>query len=516
MTETSSVGVEASERSAEADLEGTVLKNPLLYRGPAILVGNADVSLRELSYVDPAISLVSTQSTDGKPTFLLRSRSCATTVMEIASTSFDFIAAVWAGDEGRRELAAAVDYLQQEMDLNLDVVELGDVDIARRLSGAIQQGLAGLVVDLARRNASLGLALSEVRRELEHTQDAFVALEEAASQLQSHRKLVFYADPIGRELGPFEGHLTQTLPRSSRALVAIELFFFNDEPASEGQYQICLEAVEDGRVVSDWTLRFADISTGWVSLELATAMRGPARSLALRISASSATAYRPRIGLAPPMIQADAPYELETGERGDRPLAMRLWCGLPGGRAGYAAGQVARPHSADLTRSLALGPVQLGTVEAHGKDKTKSAKLVQFIADANEIQVHPRRGGIVFARIPNAMPKGVVKVAAKIATRHEAAPAIDYAMLLPGQANWLGKLLPRLAVWGVAQYFEGFSGWTSINPGQIGTVTLSLSKSLSAPSDLILMTRPANPKGGTDYGWARFFEIEAEFEAGGP
>lgn len=493
----------------------TAINHPLTYRGLAILVGNADVNLPELSSIDPAIAIVSTEIVQDKPTFAHWSRTGAREANGVASTSFDFIAALCTSDHGRRDLVAAAQQLRQERNVNLHIVELGDVDVAARLATAIQRGLTRLVGDLARRNADLGLALSQVRKELEHTQDAFVALEEITSQLQSHRKLVFYADPVGLELGPFEGVITQVLPRSSRALVAIELYFTNDEPAEEGYFQICLEAIEEGRLVSDWTLPFADIATGWVGLELGKAMRGPARSLVLSITANSAAiASRPRIGLAAPMVQADAPYQLESGERGDSPLAMRMWCGLPGTRAGYSAGQVTRASGADMARGFALGPAQLGTVEAHGKDKLKNAKLVQFIAESNEIQVHPRVGSVVFARVPNAIPKGVAKIAAKIATRHEAAPAIDYAMLLPIQSNWLSNWIPSLAVWGVAQYFEGFSGWTSIKPGKIGTITLSLRQPLDAPSDLILMTRPTNPKTGTDYAWARFFEIDAELNVG--
>jgi hypothetical protein len=121
----------------------------------------------------------------------------------------------------------------------------------------------------------------------------------------------------------------------------------------------------------------------------------------------------------------------------------------------------------------------------------------------------------VFALIPAAIPAGVKRVSAQIATRHNKAPVIDYAMLVLSKRRWIDFATLSLMNAAVGKGSgERFSGWTTLQADHDSKLNVLLDRPTIGACDLVLMTRPNNMKDGpADYAWARFFNIEVELDS---
>ena len=109
--------------------------------------------------------------------------------------------------------------------------------------------------------------------------------------------------------------------------------------------------------------------------------------------------------------------------------------------------------------------------------------------------------GISVMRIAAAVPAGTIQVDARILTRSEQAPVIEYALAIvpSGRASPpIGELTADAA---------SLTPWVALQPRENGELHLPLAGALPQDHDLFLMTRLAVQPGDPSWGWATFDRI---------
>jgi len=347
-------------------LASKAVKHPNEYRGAAVLVAQGDVGSLPLSAVaEPIIVAAVGRGPNNEPTVHVIDRSgILGDAIEISS--LDVVAAVAISDEGSQVLDGLLNSgLGSVPDRNLSVTRLPAGDAAPlALAVAVQGGYARLLTGMASRNAALARSLAVVRRELDTVQDAFFTLEELISALHQVEKLAFSAEPSGRQMMTLDENLVQALPVASRALSAVELHFFVDDPKAEGVCHIDLLTVEDGAIAASWSIRYSEIRAGWMRLELARGLMGAPRSVELHIRAETASGVPPKLMLAAPSVVSGAACRRTSGASSEAPLALRIWYSLPGQRTRRIVDGVASSGSTPSALVRRIGAAHLASVEA--------------------------------------------------------------------------------------------------------------------------------------------------------
>jgi len=482
------------------------------YRGLAVVVATSDLATLPFEAIDPSLLVVAVErSKDGEFTSSIALRSGGLGE-PLDLPSVDILVATAASNEGLALLQSLSTSSYAGVLKDTEIVVLPTVrNNSLEFATAVQKGCALFFQRLSERNSALARSLAVLRRELETTQDAFGALEEIVSTLRLGERLVFATEPATDGFIALNEKVVQRLPVASRALSAFELSFRGEQSGAQGTCIVELATIEDGRVAGTWSLPFERIKPGWIRFELSRGVAGQPQTVEIQVSAHSQMGHVPSIFTAPASVTAESAYSALSGTRFGAPLAIRVWYGSPGKSTRRLVEGVVIEGETTSTLIQRLGPIQLANVHAFGKGAESAQKLVQYIADSEEIQVHPRPRAIVHALIPQSVPVGTKCVSSQIMTRHNKGPSIDYAMLIVPRRRWLGFSVLKIMNMASLGSAQGFSGWTTVLADYGTQIQVLLDKPLSETCDLILMTRPTDMKrGNTDYAWARFFNIEVQ------
>jgi len=125
-----------------------------------------------------------------------------------------------------------------------------------------------------------------------------------------------------------------------------------------------------------------------------------------------------------------------------------------------------------------------------------------FHRDQDALQVHPQPDVLSAARLPGAVPSGVVTIAARIGGLSPICPVIEYALAVVPRH----PLRPLADLVIEAAGAGRLSDWVRRDGDIEGDVSLLLPEAPPEARDLLLITRV--PLGQTTaYGWATFRDI---------
>lgn len=443
------------------------------------------------------------------------------------------VAVVILSDAGR---PAVADFLQAfgarfggaapaVIDLADTAADQWPLRLARAVAALLLQQRAGQ----AARNVTLMRDLAQLRQAQARLQEAFSRLEDhvCSHGLTERRQSLALEPPVGAPLLLLQpgAPVSQRLPRGSTGLSDLAFLVADPLPPAAGRLTLRLMTVEDALVHGEWQLAAGTLEPGWRRLSLPVALEAAARTAVLQLDWQGTAPLPLALGLRHP----DPRFALH--EAGGEPradghlLALRLWSAIPGVAAPAVSGGLM--PGTTLRRQLLIS----------GEDLAASVNLrpdnqpFLYLADSQALLLHVSPAGFSAGLVAGAVPQGATHLSARIMTRAEAGPPIEYAMgLLPappagsspgsspdapadtsadtGAAFALpGRPLPGFAPHHVTQ-------WQRLDPMVESELHLPLPAPLAGPHDLCLMARLPEGVEDASWGWSTFAGIRVLLQDG--
>lgn len=412
-----------------------------------------------------------------------------------------------AGEAGIRKVLNSVRSMRTIPDVPTIRLGLDDVNAGAAL---IQEVLCGSVDRLAALTASITAELAMLRRERESLFENYRCLEDAfhARNWEAATE-VFAHDPFvdAREEGIsqllHEAWVEQLFPVSSYGVSGFALHF--RKPVNhDGALHVKLGYVESGESVAEWAVSFASIVAGWNFFALSKACDGGPRTLCLRISAAGALPPEPSLGHPIANERYAAYAETDHGDLANRPLALRIFTGLPGVRpAGipnaFSPSVVVKGPRIENYR---LSAELMHTVaDVSVTPVVPDFQTVSFIEQEGAIVCHPLTEGISAGALSGAIAPGTVRFSALAIIDHPAGrPAAVGLLLAPPTAD-LRARIAELDRNGATPPSDVFSGWRKVGPEQPININVLLDTPVVNTMDLIIVSRAAGES--VDFSWLK-------------
>lgn len=392
------------------------------------------------------------------------------------------IGLVSASREGEEQLKKIKELWRSEFQIEpppaLNITK--SVEKSEILNWVIEQ-LVLLQEKTVRRNVSLMQSLVLVRTMHEETQEAFLRLERfAAVTFNLKREEVITLPPQGQtiRLGKNTEHnILQRLPVSSLGLSDLGLHISTKPRTLVGQLQVVLRALETGEIVGSWNLDAGKLESGWFRLSLETCLGVDEQGLQAEIEWDGSSELSLSLGSQHPEERFCVTY---GGKSTDRPLAFKLWRGLPGTSPALPSNLTSLDRG--RPKKWVIGEDILQQVESIAAPPNH----VRYVDGEKMILVHPVSDSVPsVARLPKACPVGAKHVSAQIYAAKEAINHIEFSLALTQTEDMRSGP-------GKPQTKPGHrSEWLRLAPGEISQVHLFLPESLSVATDLFLATRLA-------------------------
>jgi hypothetical protein len=409
------------------------------------------------------------------------------------------------GAAGRAQMEALRASMAERHDTApLPVTDLGgETKTARPLAAlrAVAAALAEGRADQARLNAALMASVAELRRAHAGMQENFARLEDylqaaglAQRSLQS--ALLPAVGPTALILRGGET-LEQRLPRDGAGLSDVAVSVSAMGAPRGGTLTARLFTAEDDAEHALWKVDATQIASGWLRLSLPVSLGAAARTAVLRLEWEGAEPLPLEGSVAHP----DARFRARIGDAVQaRTVALRTWTFVPGCEAPVPLDGILPGGSVSGPRLVPLNVMQQAI------NLTPANRNFRIIEDIAAIQVHVMPRGLSAAVLPRILPPGVTELRARIQTRAELAPRIEYAMAVAPAADRHvpGDPLPAFA--------EGaLTAWHPLPPVTEGELHLPLPAPLGGAHDFYMLVRlpPGAPE--TDaWGWSTFSAIRFE------
>ena len=461
-----------------------------------LLVPEDDLSSVEKLAIPVGIAVI------GKASSAVRSSdgTAKWSLHEVAPRCIGAVAASPAGLAATRKFLTAVAEAT-------DTAETPLCDLSKIEPDAREAAVLRFVVDELRsvsdrnlyRVADLSRSLAALRQTHEQMQASFAKLERFVFDNNLALRTETLSLLPGRDIAPLtlaEGEtMILRLPISSVGLSDVALTIEDIDKPGEGTLSIALLTREDNALRALWQLNGGDIAKGLVRLSLHAALDATPLTPQIEVSWTGQALLRLASSLYHPDPRLQPVIE---GTAYPQIPALRCWAYLPGCAAPLALG--ARLPSATSARPPRIRVID-STVLAAAEDLTPQSKHSRYLADKTAVQVHPMAQGISVMRIAAAVPAGTIHVDARILTRSEQAPVIEYALAIvpSGRASPpIGELTADAA---------SLTPWVALQPRENGELHLPLASALPQDHDLFLMTQLAVQPGDPSWGWATFDRI---------
>ncbi|MBC4018823.1 DUF6212 domain-containing protein [Siccirubricoccus deserti] len=424
------------------------------------------------------------------------------------------LAAVAASDSGAEDLEEVCNRLATLRSLPpLPMLRLPDVMGPGAV--AVAELVTGPLARIARYASNLNSQLLDIKRERDQLLENYRALEDTFNaQAMRSVSCVFehqpYSDPADEGIEDLlvDGGITQLLPVASTGISGFALHIRATGTGHSG-LRLRLECVEDEAIVGEWIVASAQVGEGWNYFVLPRALPNAARSLRLHLDADGEGAPEPSVGqfLAQEVFAAKAQRPHPDIEC--RPLAFRLYAGIPGVRPDGVLNMLATV-AASGAPSLAvfrlpeqvLETVELCTEIGPGIDYP----LVQYLPHEASVVCHPQLHGPTCAVMRGAVPVGTQWVQSKVWIAHPNGMPAYAAMLVLDPEQPIRDQVTALPPVTAEAAFGGFSGWRQVTGGDGGTtVHLSVTDGAHGPRDLLLVSMPAASQ--VDFSWLHFTEV---------
>jgi hypothetical protein len=304
--------------------------------------------------------------------------------------------------------------------------------------------------------------------------------------------------------------LEQDFPVASHGVAGFALHF-RDAVAGPGAIAVALERVETAKTLAEWHVPFADIRAEWNHFALQRGSDGSPGSLRLRIRAKGG--LPPTLSLGHPVLNLRyaARSSMAHGDLGHRPIAMRIFTGLPGVRPAGVSNTFAPASSPfpNQPTSYRLHPDQLRGVENVSLTSVvPDFQTVGYLEHENAIICHPLVTGLTAGVLKGAVASGTQKLSARAVIDHpEGRPAAAGLLLVP-QGAALVAALRELLRSGTAPGETVFSGWREVGNSGPLTINMLLPHPIAAPMSLVLLSRAIADS--VDYSWLKITDLRLE------
>ena len=360
---------------------------------------------------------------------------------------------------------------------------------------------------IAARIATLQKQYLGLRTLHENMQNAFAAVEDYLSQAKlPSLQLVFDNQPTKKLVEPTDiadsNSLTlkQLLPVASRGIAVVELHVAKKNHIAVGYLIVQLKACEDETCFAQWQIPYQQLPEGWLSLDLPSIDMGRKRDVELVIEWNTIIGCAPSLSLAQvrPIPEVRAYSNEVTLEHS---LAFRIWNGLPGTRKVTSPYLITTDVDAEQINLGYLGQGAMARVrEVTPNLPTDKFAHIQVINDGAKILTHPRTDKTpTIAMLPFCFPPGADILTAKVATEHEEASMIEYAMaIITPETDPKTCLNESSAL--------AFSGWVTVEPNIPRQISVELTSAVKEHCHIVIAARLAESS-LSDYGWAHWLNF---------
>lgn len=377
------------------------------------------------------------------------------------------------------------------------------------LAGWISQVLLGKLREQAVELAGLHEELAALRRGHVELMERFATVEAFVSGYQYSSVLAFTNEVDGQSrtgtsAGLRPGDVVeQRLPVSSAGLAGFELYVPPRGPEdARGGLRVELLTLENDAVVGTWFVDEAGVKPGWAGFLLERGLHGPGMTPVLRIGGGAGQGV-PDLGLGVPNPIAEACLSVVGGGPLIRPLAMKIWAGLPGIQPPLLS-NVVLPAARAGRRAVLVPKEAYRAAEETNRDPAREGfDLVAVVQEGRELQVHPLEGRLTIARLAGVLPREACFVFATLRSAHESAPPMEVACVCAASRE---EALAQLAG---EQPADGYSGWMRLERQVARRVHLTCRAAAVAPRDCYVATR-LPPDIAAAYAWARLVDIGFE------
>ncbi|KFC64952.1 hypothetical protein FG93_04974 [Bosea sp. LC85] len=422
---------------------------------------------------------------------------------------------VAASDAGGDDLRAALKRLQKVRSLpDIPVVRLQEAALAAE-AGLAAQVIEGGLGRLSRHMANVSTELAMLRRERETLFENYRALENAfharnwdtVSEVFSHEPST---DPKDQGLATLllQSEIEQLFPVSSYAVSGFALHFRDIPTDGAGQLIVTLDYVESGEGIAEWLIPYGSVTPGWNFFSLPKACDGSHRTLRLKISASGGIPPELSLGHVIANERYAARARLPHGDLDMRPLAFRIFTGLPGVRptalpnvfvpSALISGRKVEDYRLPVELLRAIANVSLSPIEP-------GFPTVRFLELEDAIVCHPLSEGITAGAVRRVVAPGTARISARAVIDHpEGKPATVGLMLVPLSADVKGEIA-TLAGGGELPPTAFFSGWTDITAAQPVDINFMLEAPAPRTMDLVVLSKATS--NSVDFAWLKVFNF---------
>lgn len=425
-------------------------------------------------------------------------------------------------DEGEADLREDLGALQALKTVPEIPVERIAVGAAAESCALVRTLVEGGVGRLARFTSSVTAELAILRREREALLENYRALEDAfqarnwepVTEIFAHDP---YVDPKDEGIGQLlaTAHVEQLLPVSSLGVAGLALHL-HSIPKDGGELVVVLSYVENGEGVAEWTVPYAQLAAGWNFFALPRACGGGARTLRLRVSTTGGEMVGLSLGYPIASERYTARSEIVHPDLDLRPLAFRVFAGLPGVKPARMPRMIGPTTLLDgrFIEDYRLAVDLLSQiVDVSVTPIVPEFQTVRFLEHEHAVVCHPLPSGITAGTIGRAVEPGTISFSASAVIDHpQGAPAAVSFLLAPANSNARSEVA-ELARKGAVKPSAVFSGWRDVNAGQAININFQLDEPVREAMDLMILSRAVTES--VDFSWLKVSGFRLVKQTGG-
>jgi hypothetical protein len=430
---------------------------------------------------------------------------------------------VAVSDAGAAKLQASLTRLYKIK--SLPEIEIIRLEAPTLDTGAmlVRQVLTSGMGRLTHLTTGLNAELAMLRRERETLFENYRAIEnafharnwEAATEVFRHDPCV---DPKDEGIANLlrESKIEQLFPVSSYAVSGFALHFRESPSRRPGQLIVVLEYVESGEGVAEWLVPYGSIAADWNFFSLPKACDGSQRTLRLKISATGGVPPELSLGHAIVNERYAAKAQVPHADLDMRPIAFRVFTGLPGVRPA-ALPNVFAPSSLIAGRRIEDYRLPVELLRAVANVSVSSIEpgfpTVSFLEHEDAIVCHPLSQGITAGAVRRVVAPGTVRLSARAMIDHpEGQPGAVGFLLAPLSSDIKGEIA-ALGCAGETRPTTLFSGWTEVTAAQPADINFMLDAPVQRTMDLVILSKAT--KSSVDFSWLKVsnFRLVKHLEA---
>jgi hypothetical protein len=284
---------------------------------------------------------------------------------------------------------------------------------------------------------------------------------------------------------------------------------FRDLPANRnGQLIVTLDYLENGEGIAEWLVPYGTLHSEWNFFSLPKACDGSHRTLRLRISATGGVPPELSLGNVIANERYAARARIPHADLDMRPLALRIFTGLPGVRP-------ASLPNAIVPTSMINGrkvddyrlPIELlrNVTNVSVTPLTPDFPTVRFLEHEDAIGCHPLEEGITAAAIRRVVAPGTVRISARAVIDHPEGQPCAVGLLLVNLASDAQEEIGALASMDRRRSQVLFSGWSEVAPNRSIDINFMLEEPIDRTMDLVVLSRAAGES--VDFSWLKVFNF---------